>query len=119
MSKVHTVFQRSNFRYDRDKSSYHPRLYFIYVRKSSELKELIKCLLQVSVISIRVISPLGCVAVMSSNNIKVVIKMRPLLERERKEGKEIVWRIKDNMITTFDEVFKKPFGEFILKSLKT
>lgn len=56
---------------------------------------------------------------MSSNNIKVVIKMRPLLERERKEGKDIVWRIKDNMITSIDEAYRKPFGEFVLKSLKT
>lgn len=36
-----------------------------------------------------------------------------MIERERRDGKEIVWKVEGNSITSTDDQYKKTFGKMI------
>lgn len=48
---------------------------------------------------------------MASDNIKVCIKIRPLIEREKNENAQVVWRVQDNKIKSLDGQHDKAFGK--------
>jgi hypothetical protein len=48
---------------------------------------------------------------MSGDNIKVCIKVRPLIDREKRDELKIVWEIKENKIKSLDGQYEKVFGK--------
>lgn len=48
---------------------------------------------------------------MSADNIKVCIKVRPLIDREKKDELKTVWEIQENKIRSIDGAYEKTFGK--------
>ena len=48
---------------------------------------------------------------MASNAIKVFIKVRPLIAREKNENANSVWQITDNIIKSTDKQYELMFGK--------
>lgn len=48
---------------------------------------------------------------MASNSIKVFIKVRPLIAREKNENATSVWQIAGNTLKSTDKQYEMTFGE--------
>lgn len=53
---------------------------------------------------------------MASNAIKVFIKVRPLIQREKNDNASSVWQVSGNTIKSTDKQYELIFGKFQVQS---